>query len=65
MKKQTEEEQRNKDTKGQSEADKEGKRDSRWARKKKKEKCNIISAVQNCRLSQPTFLASAAASSDR
>lgn len=29
MKKQTEEEQRNKDTKGQSEADKEGKRDSR------------------------------------
>lgn len=45
MKKQTEEEQRNKDTKGQSEADKEGVQGMDERGKREKEKCNIISRV--------------------
>lgn len=64
MKKQTEEEQRNKDTKGQREADKGGEREREIDERKKKNWMQFYEC-KKCRVSQPTFLACAAASSDR
>lgn len=65
MKKQTEEEQRNEDTKEQREADKGGEREREKLMRGRKKNLIQFYECKKCRVSQPTFLACAAASSDR